>query len=85
MFMANWLSEFFYAKKKNQTQKLLHISGWMKKGSIQNLNEAHFVLNNSAQYVISPVLKIILTSGISLAYMTISSTLLETIKYFQEN
>lgn len=72
---------FFMQKKKI----LLHISGWIKKVSIQNLNKSHFGLNNSAQYLISPVFKIILMTGISLAHMTISSTLFETIKHFQEN
>lgn len=71
----------FLCKKKI----LLHISGCIKKVSIQNLNKSHFGLNNSVQYIISPVFKIIFMTGISLAHMTISSTLFETIKHFQEN
>lgn len=82
IFTANWFSKIFLCKKK---KILLHISGWIKKVSIQNLNKSHFGLNNSAQYLISPVFKIILMTGISLAHMTISSTLFETIKHFQEN
>lgn len=74
--------KFFYAKKKDTSA---YFQGWIKKVSIQNLNKSHFGLNNSAQYLISPVFKIILMTGISLAHMTISSTLFETIKHFQEN